>query len=68
MLENKLFGLDPTMFSIFENEPLQVAAPPGNPMYERLHDKDQFWVAFVTSYNLFVELRDRAGFQLCDVS
>jgi hypothetical protein len=67
MLENKLFGLDPAMFSIYENQPLQVAAPPGNPMYERLHDKDAFWVAFVTSYNLFVELRDRAGFHLCDV-
>lgn len=67
MLENKLFGLDLDTFSIWENEPLQVAAPPGNPMYERLRDKDQFFVAFVTSYNLFQELRQRAGFQLVDI-
>ncbi len=68
MLENKLFGIDPSMFDIWENEPLQVATPPGAPIYQRLHDKDQFWIAFVTSYNFFCTLRQRAGFQLVDVN
>lgn len=66
-LDNMLTGIDPDMFSIYENEPLSVCAPPGNPQFERLHDKDQFWCAFVTEYNLFCELRQRAGFHLTDI-
>lgn len=67
MLGNHILGLDPDMFSIYENEPLTVCAPPGNPQYERLHDKDQFWMSLVTSYNLFTEIRNRTGFNLVDV-
>lgn len=67
MLKNRLIGLDPEMLSIYENEPLGVCAPPGNPQYERLHDKDQFWMALSTSYQMFDELRDRSGFILVDV-
>jgi len=67
MLNNRVIGLDPNQLSVYENEPLTVCAPPGNPQYERLHDKDHFWMALVTSYNIFTEIRNRAGFNLVDV-
>lgn len=68
MLDNRIMGLDPEVFNILENTPLSVVAPPGNPMWERLHDTDAYFCAIMTEYQLFVNsTRDRTGFHLTDI-
>lgn len=66
-LGNKCWGLDLSTFTWKENQALRVATAPGGPQYERVHDKDAFWMAMMESGNLFNELRQRAGGVLIDV-
>lgn len=67
MLGNRIQGIDDAQLSIIENEPLQPCHQPGGPPWQQLADKDAFWQAMVTSYNLFTDVRDRVGFSLVDL-
>lgn len=60
-LGNMVGFLDPRLFSIYENEPLGPINQLGTTQWQPLDDKDAFWMAMMTSYNLFCELRQRAG-------
>lgn len=68
MLGNRLMMLDPNMIEIWENTPLSIAAPPGATPYERLGDKDAFWKAMKTGYQVFTPLRQRLGCLITDLS
>jgi hypothetical protein len=66
-LNNKVWGFDLEWFQWYENQSLQVATAPGGNQYERVRDKDAFWLAMVESGQLIVHHRQRAGGVLVDV-
>lgn len=67
MLDNRIQGIDDDLIGILENTPLEPCHQPGGPPWQQLADKDAFWQAMVTSYNLKTDLRERSGFSLVDV-
>lgn len=64
---NKVWGLDESWFQWYENQALKPATAPGGNLYERIRDKDAFWMSMVESGQLFCPHRQRAGGVLIDV-
>lgn len=67
-LPGRMYALCLDQFTYYETQPLQSIAPLGMPQWERASgDKDSYWTGQVTSGNLAVNVRQRAGAVLCDL-
>jgi hypothetical protein len=60
-------GLDTDVISIFENAALQPATAPGGNVWTQANDQDASYQTMMTSYQVFCELRDRAGWLVVDL-
>lgn len=67
-LGNKVTMLDEDMFAIYENQELAPITTLGTTQWQQVKDKDAVYMAMMTSYNLFCELRERAGGVLVDLN
>lgn len=67
MCNNSVTFLDEQMFKIFENQPLAPVDALGTTTWQQMKDKHAFSMAMWTSYNMKVDLRERAGARLVDV-
>lgn len=66
--KNQVTFMDPDEFSVMEVEMLKPLAPLGLPQWERLHDTDDYFTGWVDSWNLGVNVRQRAGARLVDLN
>jgi hypothetical protein len=55
-------------YRVMETEPLTPIRPMDMPQWERLANKDAVWCGFMTQYNMVVNVRERAGGILVDLT